>query len=617
MNRHKKHFFSLTALLLTVLLAVFCVAAPTLITDPPLAAAADNSAVKNTGTGEISAKEEVVYARLANDGTVKNIYTVNILNVSKEGVISDYGSFSNLKNLSSLAAMNYQGDTLTVDAKPGRFYYQGDLTSKELPWKVSLDYGLDGSNVKSSELSGKSGLLELRIKSSANDKVNSDFYDHYLLQITVTLDTAKCTDITAEGATFANSGSNKLLTFSILPKKDADLLITAKVKDFTMEGVQISAVPFAMNIELPDTSSMTDDLMKLTDAIAQLGDGVGDLEDGIKTLSSGTDGLRSGSARFASGISTLDTSSAQLVSGSKSISDALTTLSASLQNSLQSNDMTALTQLPPAMTQLSDGLKSISGGMKKLSEGYGSTYTALDTAIKSIPVEDIPQEDLQSLAVKNPFNKTLDQLLEYYKAAQTIKYTYVQVSPAFSAVSDNLSKMAGSVDTIASSLDTVALQLTSSMTEQDLTTSITKLVTGINTLSSNYKEFHNGLKKYTAGVSTLSANYAKLNQGINDLAGGTGKIADGAGKLNNGAEELVQQTKDMPSQMDETIDSMLSDYDTSDFTPISFVSPKNEHVSTVQFVLKTAAIEPLKEPEPAAAPKQKETFWTRFLNLFR
>ncbi len=617
MNRLNNHFRPLATLLLTVLF-VISVTAPAIVTKPdPVIAAAGNNSAENADSGVITSKEEVIYARLAEDGTVQNIYSVNILNIVKDGLVSDFGSYETLKNLSSTAPLNYEGDRMTVEAKTGRFYYQGNLSNRELPWKVSLDYSLDGSALPPSELPGKNGLLELRIKTSANESIDPAFFDHYLLQVTVTLDTVKCSDIIADGAVFANSGSNKLITFSIMPKKAADLLVTAKVKDFSMDGIQISAVPFTMNIDIPETASLTEDLTKLSDAIAQLSDGVGSLEDGMKELNSGTVGLRGGSAKFSQGIHKLDASSSELIAGSRSISDALATLASSLQSSLESNDMAALLQLPDALSQLSDGLTEISEGMKQVSAGYASAYAALDSAIKSIPAEDISPEDLQSLAVKNPFNQTLDQLLAYYKAAQTVKYTYAQTELAFTAVNQNLTKMAASLDTIAASLDTVALQLSSSNSDSALTSSITTLITGINSLSSNYKSFHKGLKEYTTGVATLSANYTKLDEGISELAGGTGKMADGIGTLRRGVEGLVNNTKDMPNQMNESIDALLSDYDTSGFTPVSFVSEKNERVSTVQFVLKTSAIEPMKEPEPVAPPTEKETVWTRFINLFR
>lgn len=618
MSHYKKITLTLTAILSTALLVAFLVTIPSGFPGPSrVIAAAGNTSAKDADSGVIDSKEEVIYARLAEDGTVEDIYSINILNIVKDGLVNDYGGFTTLKNLSSTAPIHYQDDRVTVEAKAGRFYYQGNLSDQQLPWRVSLDYNLDGATILPSELSGKSGLFELRIKTSVNETITPTFYDHYLLQITITLDTTKCSDITAYGAVFANSGGNKLITFTVMPKKSADLKVTAKVKDFSMEGIQISAVPFTMNIDIPDTSLLTEDLTMLSDAIAQLGDGVGILEDGMKELNSGTTGLYSGSAEFSGGIHKLDASSSELVSGSKSISEALAALSTSLQSSLKGDDLTALLQLPDALTQLSDGLTEISEGMKALSSGYDSAFTAMDSAIRSIPTEDISPEDLLSLTVKNPFNQTLDRLLDYYKAAQTIKYTYVQTEPAFTAVKQSLTDMATSLDTISASLDTVALQLSSPASGSTLSSSIMKLVMGINTLSTNYKEFHEGLKEYTAGVSALSDNYAYLYEGIAALAEGTEKMADGIEALNSGTEELIDKTKDMPSQMEATIDTLLSDYDTSAYTPISFVSEKNEHVSSVQFVLRTAAIQPVKEAKPVASPTDKETVWTRLLNLFQ
>lgn len=617
MNKTKVMVFTLTAVLLTVLLVAKSSGMSSMLSKHArVIAAPGNTAVGNTDTGIIASKEEVIYARLAENGTVENIYSINILNVIKDGIISDYGSFESIKNLSSTAPIHYQDDRVTVEARTGRFYYQGNLADRQLPWKVSLDYSLDGEAIQPSELSGKTGLFTLRVKTSANEAINPTFYEHYLLQITITLDTAKCSDITADGAVFTNAGRNRLITFSVMPKRNAELKVTAKVTDFSMEGIQISAVPFTMNIDLPDTTNLTNDLTMLTDAIAQLGDGVGALEDGIMELHSGTSGLYDGSAEFSKGIRKLDSSSAELVSGSKSISDALTALATSIQDSLKGNDIAALLQLPDALSQLSDGLTEISEGMKTLSSGYDGAFTALDAAIKSIPTEDISSEDLQLLTIKNPFNQTLNRLLDYYNAAQTIKYTYARTEPAFTAVKQSLTEITASLDSISASLDSVALQLSSPASGSSLSSSMMQLVTGINALSTNYKEFHEGLKEYAAGVSALSANYEKLDEGIRALSEGTEELAEGIGTLNSGTEELVGRTADIPAQMDETIDTLLSDYDTSGYTPISFVSEKNKHVSMVQFILKTAPIQLIKEPEPVAPPAERETVWTRFLNLF-
>ncbi len=46
-----------------------------------------------------------------------------------------------------------------------------------------------------------------------------EFFDNYLIQGTVTLDTKKCSNIQADGATQANVGSDRQLLYSQIKQK--------------------------------------------------------------------------------------------------------------------------------------------------------------------------------------------------------------------------------------------------------------------------------------------------------------------------------------------------------------------------------------------------------------
>ena len=48
-------------------------------------------------------KEETVYANLNYDGSIKGVYVVNSFKLSGEKRLSDFGSYTNIKNLSSSA----------------------------------------------------------------------------------------------------------------------------------------------------------------------------------------------------------------------------------------------------------------------------------------------------------------------------------------------------------------------------------------------------------------------------------------------------------------------------------------------------------------------------------
>lgn len=614
--RIRKYISFITAATLALTLFAGC-AAPLKISAEEGASQANASEVKTSRSGEVGSKEEVIYANLTAQGKVKEIYAVNVLNVIKEGLISDYGNYTLLKNLTQPDDLEYDGQIVTAVAAPGRFYYQGNMAGTALPWKIDVSYSLGGNPIDASKLAGASGELELQIKTSKNEEIDSNFYDNYLLQITVTLDTTKCTKLLADGATLANSGTDKQVTFTVMPKKDALLSVKAEVKDFAMEGIQISAVPFSMNIDLPDTSELTSGLTQLNDAIISINDGMTTLSSNLETMEEGARTLAEGGAAFHTGLSKINNSSKELTNASRAISGALSTLSGSLQGALAEKDLSSLTQLPSALAKLSSGLTEISTGLSGLNQGYSAAYTALDSAIAAIPEEAISEESMQKLVADHPTDKTIVQLVKVYTAAQTVKATYHMTAPAFEAVNTQLLPLATSINTIASSLDSIAAELSSSFGTTDPMASLNQLTAGLELLNKNYKDFDKGLTAYTSGVSKLTSSFSEVDTGMTDLSDGISKVSAGVTKLNDGTTELKNKTGDIPGQVTSSVDALLSDYNTADYQPISFVSDENKQVASVQFVIHTEGIAKELPKEEAVIDDTKETIWSRLLKLFQ
>lgn len=59
-------------------------------------------------------------------------------------------------NLSDTTPINYSDGAVTLEAEPGRRYYEGTLSSVELPWNIEISYYLDGQEIAPAELGGKS-----------------------------------------------------------------------------------------------------------------------------------------------------------------------------------------------------------------------------------------------------------------------------------------------------------------------------------------------------------------------------------------------------------------------------------------------------------------------------
>ncbi|MBT2693864.1 YhgE/Pip domain-containing protein [Bacillus sp. ISL-55] len=565
--------------------------------------------------GKITSKDEVVYATLKSNGELEDIFVVNTLEVAKAGEIVDYGNYSSVKNLTDLSELDQNSQAVQIHAPEGKFYYQGNMEDNtELPWDIEISYLLDGREVDASELAGKEGHVEIKFNTAANEKAESVYFENYLLQISLQLSNSY-QNIEADGGMVANAGKNKQITFTVMPGQEEGFSVEADVEDFEFSGIDIAAVPSTLPIDTSEMENMTDDMSALSDAISELNSGVADLKKGVSQLNNGAASLRDGSGQYKNGISQLSGSSAELTGASQSIGDALKKISVSLSGDSAQMDMTSLSELPGGLTQLANGLNQAADGLTTLRDNYAMAYGALDGAIKKIPAHQLSNEEIAELKSSGANDTVVNKLLETYGAAQEVKVTYANVQEAFAAVEPTLNQVSGSVKEMSGNLTAIANELSASLDNMDMG-ALGELQKGLTSLSSNYGQFHSGLVSYTKGVSELASSYSQLHSGLSGLAGGTSDLNKGVGELYNGTSELHQETKNLPEQMQQEINEMIKEYDKSDFEPVSFVSAKNEKVTSVQFVIKTEAIEKEEHETKKAKPEKKKGFWDLLLELF-
>ncbi|WP_456276305.1 YhgE/Pip domain-containing protein [Bacillus sp. AK128] len=566
--------------------------------------------------GKLISKDEVVYATLNALGNLNDIYVVNTLDVSQPGMIIDYGDYSSVKNLTDLTEITQDGQVVNIDAQDGKFYYQGNMeTDTELPWDITVTYLLDGKEVDPEELAGKSGHLEIKIETSANENGDVVFFENYLLQVSLLLPNTYENLDTTDGV-IANAGKDKQITFTVMPAEEKSLTVEADVTEFEFDGIQIAALPSTLPIDTSEMDSMTEDMSQLSDAIKELNDGVAELEDGMSQLNGGAAEIRKGSVQYHNGIAQAGGGSSELVGGSKSIGDALNQINAALSENTAELDLTSLTQLPAGLTELATGLTATANGLSTLQENYVVAYQALDATINGIPDVQLTEEQITALRASGADPAVVDQLLATYQAAQTVKATYTKVNEAFSLVGPSLQQSSEAITVMSGNITSIVTGLNTSLKEMDLS-AIEDLQKGIAGLAANYGDFHAGLVEYTKGINQLSTSYSSLHSGIVEIARGTAGFDEGMTELYNGTNELYQETKDLPEQMQEEINQMIAEYDKSDFDPISFVSPKNEKVHSVQFVIKTESIEMEEEETVQEEPEEEKGFLDLLFDLFR
>jgi putative membrane protein len=481
--------------------------------------------------GRLAGKEEVVYGMLGLDGSVEKIYVVNIF---KNSVITDYGDYTDIKNLTNADAITQNGDEITINSSADHLFYQGTLKTQELPWRFDIAYTLNGQEMKPAALAGMSGQLKIRILVTKNINADSLFFDNFALQIALTLNTNLCDNISAAGATAANAGIAKHLSYIILPGNGADITVFADVHDFQMAAIELSGIKLNLNMEI-DSTAFSNQITELTDAIAVLDDGAGSLADGVNQL-------KTGMTQYLAGFSTYKEGLAALSGGAEKISSGVSALDSGLKELTIRNDL------------LVSGALSI----------RQATFDTVNKQLSGMNLPALTPDNYSQILSGNkllaPVQAQLDGIVQFYNGV--IAYT--------SGVS---------------LLETGASDLSG----------------GAATLSSSLSQAVSGAQDLFAGAVTLGSAVDAVNTGLDDYKGGTAKLRD--------------STAGMDAKIAGMISGLLAKISGGDEIK-SFVSDKNTQVSSVQFIMKTGAIEILKVDDNPSTEVIQPTLWERLLALF-
>ena len=318
-----------------------------------------NSTNAYAATNSGSSKEEVVYIITDAAGKVKN---VNVVNIFGKGNVTDYGKYSEVKMLNTTDEIKNENGKVTFSSDKDKIYYQGTMEDTEIPWNIKFVYTLDGEEMSAKEIAGKSGKLKIHLKIEKNKKCKTDFYDSSALQVSMTFDTEKCENIKADGATTANVGADKQISYTILPGKDLDTFITSDVTDFEMDAAQINGVKLDLDIDVDDEELM-DKVNEIMDAANEINKGAGKVSTGSSKLVNGGSNLTDGTKSLDDGINSLDEGVGKLDGGISDMQKALKKLNS------KSGDLTkGSKQMKKGLNQIKKQLSKVSITTKQLKE---------------------------------------------------------------------------------------------------------------------------------------------------------------------------------------------------------------------------------------------------------
>lgn len=434
------------------------------------------SLISASAVGTSSPKEEVIYGILNSDGSVKDLYIVNIFN---GGEITDYGSYSDILNMTTSEKLSQNGDQITINTNANKFYYKGTPDKQELPWDIDIKYYLDDKEISDRSLAGKSGNLKITVSVKQNHKVTSTFFHNYALQIALSLDNKICSNIKTSNATIAEAGSKKQLSYTVLPGNGTDISVTADVREFEMDAISINGIKLSLGLDV-DSDEFTDQISELTSAIKGLDEGAAELLHGLNQLSGGMQKYVDGLKAFKDGLGQLSVGADKLNTGATSIENGLSELT-------KQND----SLISGALTVQQATFHSVNAKLSEMALGL-PVLTAENYNAVLAPIPDLAE-----------VKKQLDGAVQFTQGLKGYMDGVSMLGKGASDLARGTSEFKSSTSVIASS----ANELYNAGAELNL---------GIRKLRDGLSSYKNGTKQLRSGTSGMDF---EINNKIDEMLG--------------------------------------------------------------------------------------------------
>ena len=568
-------------------------------------------------------KEEVVYINTNQNGGIEDI---NVVNIFPKSEVEDFGDYKSVKILNSSLKPVVDGDKIQFTSDKDRIYYQGELKSKEAPWKIDIKYFLDGKEIDPADLAGASGQVKIDLSIKENKKVTSILAD-------------------VEDFEFAGFSINGL---------ELNVDIDSEELGFKNDFDKFKDAVFKMNDGANQLKSNGD---KLIHAAEELKGGVHAYVDGTGMIVGAIEKLNEGSEKISTGAKSLDEKSGDLIKASEEFYQALRQISEATS---------AMANMPENIKDLAGATGKIEGGMQELSQGSKkfSAATSFEAYSAAMAQNGL---DISSLEAnyKNELAKLIEQIKRGQEQLQNPKLSddqrqiiMSQVKAAEDAskmIQANLGLIAGtrayfdgiqtSYKSLDENIDKVAmgmgqvnknLQGFEKLAGQANNEGANILNQALITLTEKYGLIHQGLEAYTDGVGSLAAGLGELKAGLDELTNKSKDLNEGGLNLQDGSDEFykglneymngVLKLKDGTNKfykeslnIDEEIKNKIREkLPAEDHEALSFASEKNKNVRSVQFVIQSQKIEKLeKTVKIEEDPVQKENFFERLTDLFK
>ncbi len=240
-----------------------------------------------------------------------------------------------------------------------------------------------------------------------------------------------------------------------------------------------------------------------------------------------------------------------------------------------------------------EGQLLIAGSVTEMSDEQKSKIT--DTAVQNLTAAQKQQilKNAESSLTAEQKSEIKDAYIRQLMADENITSQISEAVSKSDEFSGQIAQLKGSLDSCSTFCEGV----------KDYTAAVSEAAKGASSLET--------------GLSALHTNTGRLKDSVSLLNDSAGKLADGSAELKDGTAEFAEEADKFSNDADKEISEMLDSINGGDSSTVSFTSDKNTNVKSLQFVIKTAAIEKSDEADNTVEADSSSSLWDKFLDLFR
>lgn len=368
--------------------------------------------------------DETMYVNLDYYGTATQINVVKGCTTNGLTEYTDYGTYDKVVNMTDDTAPEIGDGTVTwkLPEKNSRFYYQCTMpkNSVDLPWTFDVSYKLNGVEADASKLAGASGLVEVNVKATPNEKAKAYYKNNMVLTVLVPVDMEKCYSVDAPGAQVQSVGSYQAAMFAALPGEDGDFTVRVGTDNYENIGVIMMMVPGTL-----DELNRIKDLKEAKDTWREDGnkmyDSMNALLKTMESMKSDVSGVKGGLANLDQARGTVSANrkqiealSTQALADLQAVTDQTTVMIPYLQTARDAvTDINSNTQaLSNTMEDMQDELDRLYDRLGGLSKSLRSVADELNKGLLSQQSQEAIEKDLaQKTAETQKILEQIDQLL--------------------------------------------------------------------------------------------------------------------------------------------------------------------------------------------------------------